>query len=689
MKTSASPTFLSNVNSALNELKLEFHRTGRYDDSNTKLDEITKLLVIKFMDARNGRNSLDLKNLEHKAKKDYGDPSKIAKALIDTFTIVAADPIFINSDGTNIFGANPSLNIQPSDNLFAERILSILSTIDLNHGTNLDLLNETFGHFIRDNFRNHKEDAQYMTPAEVVEAMSDIALEDILNDPISRERLFSKEQDSFYVLDPTCGVGSFVISAYRKIVNAINNAGVQDAEDIISARKDHSFLGQDKVDRMVRLSKINALFYDLNPNLFEQGNSILGDSYIDQFEGKIDLILTNPPFGANFTTRELFGSERKFSLLKELDSITNINSIDSELIMLERSLELLRPGGRLLIVVPDGVVSAKGTFETYRKMLPSNFDLKAVIDLPAVTFAQAGTRTRCSIVYIQKPYKKPKQQNVFMAVAENIGYEVKQRSGAPVKIESGKDQLIDIVKSYVTTDHSRRDVVSISPSAVWYPFDEIINDKWNANFYRADRLNIIAKFEQITEGDFEIKSLEELVSFETKARRTQAVSKNVKHISVLHIGEDSIINVDEVIRYSPIGAGVECEPNDIILAKINPRIPRIAVLPKFDFRTTCSREFEIMRAKNETEAYLIKTLLLSEIVQKQINSLTSGTSSSHNRIKSAELMSIQIPWPKTGSKTYKKMLLQAESIQEAEEMKYEATEIVREARTKIGKLINL
>lgn len=49
---SSNERLLNVFNLALSELKEEFHKTGRYDDVNTKLDEILKLLVIKYIDTR-------------------------------------------------------------------------------------------------------------------------------------------------------------------------------------------------------------------------------------------------------------------------------------------------------------------------------------------------------------------------------------------------------------------------------------------------------------------------------------------------------------------------------------------------------------------------------------------------------------------------------------------------------------
>lgn len=686
---STKDDFLKDFNSVFNNLREDFHRTGRFDDANAKLDEIIKLLTVKLFDVRNNTNFLCSKGLEKIAKEKFGDSSKIAMALQSLFAEVAQDELFFNSDGTNIFGSNPHLNIQSVDDDFARLIVRAIDELNFEKGTDLDLLNEAFGLFVRDNFRNHKEDAQYMTPIEVVDAILDIAMKDVFNDQTSRSALLSTAPESFIILDPTCGVGTFLTRAARKISELVTASKIKNKELVLKSRNENSFIGQDKVDRMVRMSRINHLFFGLNPKQIEQGNSILGTSFIDKYSGKVDLIITNPPFGAEFDFNEILGSDVNFDVLLDIKGDTSIKTISSELIMIDRSLKLLKPGGRLFIVVPDGIVSAHGVNDVYRKALSKKYILRGVVDLPAVTFAQAGTRTRCSVLYIQKPYEKNnfKQNGVFMAVAKDIGYEVKERMGSPVKIYAGSNDLATISNTYSALENlSGTRVISENPSIVIHPFETFINNKWNANFYNASRIQALEGI-QNKSADFEIKSLKEIAEFCTKQRKRKPVSDSVKCISVLHINDDSSIKIDEIAKYSPICSGNECFPGEILFSKINPRIPRVAVIPELDYQLTCSSEFEIIKPFKSEHTYLLKSLLLTDLVQQQILSLTSGTSSSHNRIKSSELMNIKVPMPKNGSALEKRLLELAKSIQSEERNKYRSNNTIRTAFKKVEDLV--
>lgn len=88
----------------LSELREEFHKVGRLDDSNSKLDEIVKLIVLGYSEAVKGVK-FDLKFVKNFALEKYGDDTQIAQAVRDLFESCIQDDMFKNNDGTNIFGS--------------------------------------------------------------------------------------------------------------------------------------------------------------------------------------------------------------------------------------------------------------------------------------------------------------------------------------------------------------------------------------------------------------------------------------------------------------------------------------------------------------------------------------------------------------------------------------------------------
>ncbi|WCR43829.1 N-6 DNA methylase [Stutzerimonas stutzeri] len=120
-------------------------------------------------------------------------------------------------------------------------------------------------------------------------------------------------------------------------------------------------------------------------------------------------------------------------------------TIDPAVLFIDRCLQLLRPGGRLLIVLPDGVLCNSGDRYVREYIMGKKDEItgqfvggkaivKAVLSLPADTFKLSGTGAKTSVLYLQKRHASNEhpeqflpepQGDVFMAAAETLGYVVK------------------------------------------------------------------------------------------------------------------------------------------------------------------------------------------------------------------------------------------------------------------------
>ena len=649
---------------ALKGVRDLFHKSGRFDDSNVKLDEIVKLISLYLYQSY---SQSSLRELLTSYESDHS--FDVTAKLKQSFSRLAADKQFLNDDATSVFGSNPQLNIQDGHSEFAYELLKLvidsMDSITTNGGldANFDLLNEAFGHFVRDNFRNHIEDAQYMTPPEVVEFMARIALHDF-------SQSHSAPKGRFVVMDPCCGVGSFLSTFYRL---ARNHPEFESCTIEV--------VGQDKVDRMVRLSKVNMMLFNTENHKLTVGNSLVGESALSNYDGQVDLILTNPPFGAKFSGQEVYRNYKKYPLLHDL-ARKNGKSFTSEVLFIDRCLALLKPGGRLLVVIPDNVISANGMPAILRQRLSTCAFIKLIVELPTVTFAQAGTRTKTHILYLQKcPSSTLARQPVlegfgdladetllwqsdvltkhpvFMALSDDLGFEVKSRRGSPVKVNVGENDLPLILEGYASKRPIAQDfeqeyqVVRDKPSCVFVDPTTVLESSWTPNHYNAARYNAVTQLRARANQDIELLPLRKVVDFLSANRRQDLIAEESKCISVLHVMSDGVIDYNGLLNYAPKHAGIPCQPGDLLFSKINPRIPRTLIVPDVKISLTCSSEFEIMNSKIHIDNYAIMMLLLSSLVQEQIQFLTSGTSSSHNRIKTKELKQVLLPIPKEGTDT--------------------------------------
>lgn len=642
--------------SKLAEVRELFHKYGRFDDSNAKLDEIAKYLALYVLEIQK-KSETDIKDLLKQYEVD--NTFSLVNNLKELFENIAHNALFLLEDGRSVFGNHPKLNIDNKDNEFAYLLLQlVVSSVDavLEGNKNFDLLNECFGHFIRDSFRNHIEDAQYMTPNEVVELICDMALNDLKN---------RNSKDDFIVMDPCCGVGSFISTFYAR-----------NLEKPVIDKNKIKLVGQDKVERMVRLSKINLVFGNNQSHIVANGNSLVGQSLISQYQGKVDLILTNPPFGAKFSSSELKENVKQNYPLLYDTILKNGTQFSSEVLFVDRCLALLKPGGKLLAVLPDSVISSAGMTATLRHRLAYSrqISIKAIIELPAVTFAQAGTRTKTSILYLEK---SESNLPVFIAQSNNIGFEVSTKKGATVKYECGKNDLPQILETYQKSDFVINDlsqkVLNTSPSCVLVNPETLKTNSWTPNHYHAQRFIAVNSF-IANNQETELVKLSDIAYFDTNTRKRETIADQSKCISILHVNGEEL-NIEELVVYNPKYQGSVCKGGDLLFSKINPRILRVLIVPELDFPLTCSTEFEIINSKIAISNYGLKLLLMLPSVQKQINSLTSGTSSSHNRIKSKDLSEVLIPLPKIGTPLYKNLLGKAELYEQKNrafnEIKYE------------------
>ena len=617
------------VYEAFSQLRERFHRSGRLDDSNAKLDEVTKLFATY---------------LAFKTNQIESFPSEESKYLVPELMSAFADtarlPQYRPNEGPSMFGSQPSLDIRAGEeDMAAEMVRVVRQGIDLAFqlqadGRPFDILNEAFGHFVRDNFRSNIEDAQYMTPPEVTTFMADLVLGDI----IAEDAFTNVAGKSWTILDPTCGVGSFLGAVYQraKMSKYITPECLR-------------LFGQDKVERMVRLATLNLQLFDVGDYRVTLGNSLERGSPLDDLNGTVDVILTNPPFGARYAQEYVditCGENTPFFSSRRRGAV----SIDSELLFVDRGLRLLREGGRMLIIVPDGVVAAKGMPALLRQHLRQAATIRAVVELPATTFAQAGTRTKTAVLYLQKG-RSANKAPVFMSVSKDIGFQVSSRKGIQIKIPRGENDLPLIASTYKESQTVRSTdeiiVKSSKPSCVTVPETTVFRGNWSPKQYSSDRYEAVARIAK--HRDFDLVPLRDLVEFCSTSRKPLRWREGWVFISVLHIIGEGFVNVSGVLDYRPKTPGISTNPGELLFARINPRIPRVCVTPDLGMETLCSSEFEVMRVSDRIDTHELAYMLQTPLVRNQIHSLTSGTSASHNRVRTSELGQVLIPIVKRGT----------------------------------------
>lgn len=356
-----------------------------------------------------------------------------------------------------------------------------------------DVLGRAFDVFLRHKFQKEGIGI-YLTPAPVKRAMVQIALHDLeTHDYGILTARAADGKPGFRVCDPAGGSGGFVVTLlpmFRRVLEGMNLTD-KERDDLWRDMLEHSFVAADSSPRMVRLARLNMALYGASRALVFNIADSLTHSLLKP--NSFDLIFTNPPFGtpkadkeAERVRLERFRSDIDFDALKGTGGVlrpsprglamganpdrkgvwkAKDSGVDLSVLFLDRCLQLLKPGGRLLMIVPDSILCNANT-RYVREYLMGKKDeatgqfhggkaiVKAVISLPADTFKLSGTGAKTSILYVQKRKADPNnptrfldepQTDVFMAVADTLGYTVKSNT----EVFDVPNDLVPIVGAYV------------------------------------------------------------------------------------------------------------------------------------------------------------------------------------------------------------------------------------------------
>jgi type I restriction enzyme M protein len=328
--------------------------------------------------------------------------------------------------------------------------------------TELDTKGVAFEEFMGSFFKG--DFGQYFTPRELIA----FAVE-VLNP--ERKQL---------VLDPACGSGGFLLYALdhvRREADRKKNPGTIEHFKFWHDFAEKNLFGIEVNDELARVAKMNMIIHD------DGHTNIVGADALDFLpkllsknsslsEGTFDLVLTNPPFGSvikraekgegyleQFALRKYLGkgasgepsdsegSDGSDDAKKGTKSIKARASIKTEILFLERVWSFLKPGsGRAAIVLPDGILT-NSSLQGVRDWLLAHFQLLAVISLPQFAFSHYDAGVKASIVFLRRlndAEQVSPDAPIFMALAENIGYDASGNQTFVITVESeepGKNKI--------------------------------------------------------------------------------------------------------------------------------------------------------------------------------------------------------------------------------------------------------
>ena len=133
---------------------------------------------------------------------------------------------------------------------------------------------------------------------------------------------------------------------------------------------------------------------------------------------RFDLILTNPPFAGEIRDRELL---RRYNLAKPALERKSKKGAKEErdVLFIERCLQMLKPGGRMAVILPQGKFN-NASLAFIREWLLKRGRLLAVVGLHPNTF-KPHTGTKTSVLFLQK--FTDEQQGSVLAIEASVSDE--------------------------------------------------------------------------------------------------------------------------------------------------------------------------------------------------------------------------------------------------------------------------
>lgn len=545
---------------------------------------------------------------------------------------------------------------------------------------------QTFGKLIPEGFRHIKlPDATLVLVSPIVEKLpisssrldvKGLAFEEVIRNTFEKgdnQQFFTPgvvtefivgmlgERVGTLVCDPACGTGGFLV-------------------EILKQRRPIKHITGLEIDR--------RLFWTTGLNLLVHGgqsftvhtldgSGSLGDPGL-RFVESFDTIVTNPPFGSDLTDQ---ASLRHFTLGKGFPSRRR------GILFIEQCLTMLRPGGRLAIIIDEGVLSLPSAADV-RSFILNNFHIEAIVALPESAFMPYAT-VSTSILFIKKE-KLARQKPTFFAKAVHVG---RKANGDPDYIyeDSGERHLNNDLPHIIESWNSFLKTGRIDATEIQAFSTDLIastttdDNRIDFQYHHPSRFDAIRSLEKSTSP---IMSLFEFCSErrESIIPRTEATTPTLRFTGLANIESYTGRAVQIDTPSASLKSAVKkYYPGDILFARMRPNLRKCHFV-RFANPGFTSAECVVLTPRTDSDGNalidpdLLTVLLRSDLVYGQIIHKVAGIG--RPRISVKDLRQVKIPVPilekqRVLVETYHQQLKAADALrQEAQALLDEAEAVL-------------
>ena len=446
--------------------------------------ELLKVIFCKIEDERNIPNALEFYTTSEERSNPDGQLT-VQKRIAKIFERV-------KKKHRRIFDANDEIKLQPRSLAYIVSELQKYSLLN----TDIDYKGKAYEEIVGANLRGDR--GEFFTPRNVMKMVVEMI------NPKIDER----------VLDSSCGTGGFLVTAMTHVIHDLEqqfskqmgaqkdkwtNDETRAFQERVSEMASHNYFGFDINPDLVKATKMNMVMNnDGSGNILQTNTLLPPHEWTDDFKtslaaglgikktdlrnhttlGYFDVIVTNPPFGSKIPIKDKNILEQfELAHIWELDRKSGVwsktarlqSSVPPEILFVERCVQLLKPGGRMGIVLPDSILGSPG-LGYIREWLIKSTRIVASIDLNADTF-QPHNGTQTSVLFLQKKTAEQRDTeekngvmadyNIFMAMVDKIGHD---KRGNPIfkRDQEGNEILVPDISNTLVLDTTSKGEHTVS-----------------------------------------------------------------------------------------------------------------------------------------------------------------------------------------------------------------------------------
>jgi type I restriction enzyme M protein len=548
-----------------------------------------------------------------------------------------------------MFDANDSIRLRPETIKGVVRRLENIFLL----GIDADLNGRLFETFLNATMRG-KDLGQFFTPRSLVKlglVLAQLRVGVVQN---------NGERHTDSVIDACCGSGGFLIDALADMWSKADAIPLSDAERMDLKREianDH-IVGVDVANapKLARIARLNMFLHGdggariyhldaLDKRLMERAGDG-PDTAAEKAEFRrltaspaFDVALTNPPFAKALDRSSQTEREILDQYVIAQPGQAGRQSVRSSLLFLERYRDLLKPGGKLVTVIDDGILGGD-SYRWFREQLREWFLIRAVVSVPGDAFQRSNARVKTSYLVAERRGDDDSQDQppIFMYPCQFVGLDDPKRQRAragDAELRVAAEVEIQTVRhEYRRFQNGESDQYSVPAGEASERLDvknrlfspgRLVSD-WRAR-----------GFITRTVEEFLQERIYDPADVITRDHPDPVRVLVVRYSGVAEEIEEVFPSESSYSQLYPVRAG------DIVISNIAASHGSIAVVPQELDGCVVSSEYTVLQAKDGYAPEILHLILRSPEVRSDI--LLSASGANRTRARWDNFRTLEIPYP--------------------------------------------